>query len=85
MDKILSTRLDESIVHRMANLARERKTSKKQVIENVIILLAAKVEGQRNTDIFKQKFAAWKRKESAKQILASGRKTFNKSMRRHAD
>jgi predicted transcriptional regulator len=84
MDKILSTRLDESVVHRITHLARELKTSKKQVIESAIRLFAAKVEGDLKTDIFLQTFASWERKESAEQIITKGREKFNRSMRRHA-
>jgi len=83
MDKILSTRLDESIVHRISHLARELKTSKKQVIESAIRLLAEKVDDDQQTDVFKQTFASWEREDSVKQIISKGRKEFNKSMRRH--
>lgn len=83
MDKILSTRLDESIVHRITNLARKLNKSKKYVIETAVRMYAEKVEDELETDVFKQTFASWKREESAEQILTRARKEFNKSMQRH--
>ena len=83
MDKIISTRLDESIVHRITSLARKLNTSKKHVIESAIRMFAAKVEDELETDVLKQTFASWKREEPAEQILARARKEFNKSMQRH--
>ena len=84
MDKIISTRLDESIVHRITSLARKLNTSKKHVIESAIRMFAAKVEDELETDVFKQTFASWEREESAEQIISKGRKEFNRSMQRHA-
>jgi len=83
MDKILSTRLDESVVHRITSLARKLNTSKKHVIESAIRMFAAKVEDEFETDVFKQTFASWKREESAEQIISKARKEFNRSMQRH--
>ena len=85
MDKILSTRLDEAIVQRISNLAKQLNTSKKQVIEKSILLFAAKVEDEKNTDIFKQTFGSWDRKESAEQIVQEVKEQFKASMQRHVD
>jgi len=85
MDKILSTRLDESIVHRISNLARQLNTSKKQIIEKAILLFASKIENEHNTDVFKQTFGSWSRKESADQLVKKARDIFNNSMRRYVD
>ena len=85
MDKILSTRLDEAIVQRISNLARQLNTSKKQVIEKAILLFALKIEDEKNIDILKQTFGAWNRQKSAEQIVKKVRDKFNSSMRRYVD
>jgi len=85
MDKIFSARLDESIVHRISNLARQLNTSKKQIIEKAITLFASKIENEHNTDVFKQTFGSWHREESADQLVKQARDIFNDSMRRHVD
>ncbi len=85
MDKILSTRISESIIHRISNLAKQLKTSKKQIIENSILLYASKVENEQDTDIFRQSSGSWDREEPAERIFKKGRNKFNESMRRHMD
>lgn len=85
MDKILSTRLDEAIIQRISNLAKQLNTSKKHVIEKSILLFASKIESEKNTDIMKQTFGSWDRKESAEQIVQKVREQFKASMRRHVD
>ncbi|MEA2040697.1 MAG: ribbon-helix-helix protein, CopG family [Thermodesulfobacteriota bacterium] len=44
MDKVLSARVDESVLSRISVLARELHTTKKQVIEGAINLYAEKVK-----------------------------------------
>jgi hypothetical protein len=83
MDKIFSTRIDETVIDRIANLAKYLSTSKKQVIERAIFLLAKKVEDEKNTNIFKQTSGIWKREEPVYQTVEKARKEFNDSMQRH--
>ena len=44
MDKILSARVDESVIQRIGSLARQLNTTKKKIIEGAITLYAEKIE-----------------------------------------
>jgi predicted transcriptional regulator len=83
MDKILSARVDESIILRITSLARRLNTSKKKIIENAIRMYANKIDQQENQDVFELTNGAWQREESARQIVDKTRKTFRESMERH--
>ena len=83
MDKILSTRVDESIIQRIGVLARQLGTTKKAVVEGAIRLYAATVDEQENCDVFERTSGVWKRDESGDQIISEARKIFQESMGRH--
>ena len=51
MDKVLSARVDESVVSKIAVLARELHTTKKRIIEGAIALFAEKVEADHKVDV----------------------------------
>ncbi len=82
MDKILSARLEESVIQRIGSLARRLRTSKKRIIEDAIQNYADKIDREEKFDIFEQTCGVWRRKESAGQIVEEARKTFRKSMER---
>jgi hypothetical protein len=52
MDKILSARVDESVVNRIGSLARRLHTSKKKIIESAIETYAAQVDKEQDFDVF---------------------------------
>ena len=83
MDKIMSTRVDESVTFLLDHLAQKLHTSKKNVVETAIRMYSEKVNGQNNLDIFKETCGAWKRDESASATIKKVRKTFNSSFTRH--
>jgi predicted transcriptional regulator len=83
MDKILSARVDESVIHRITSLARRLNTSKKKIIENAIQMYAKEIDQRENQDVFELTNGAWQRKESGRQIVDKTRKTFRESMERH--
>ena len=83
MDRILSARVDESIVQQIGVLAEELRISKKAVIENAICLYADKVECDKSVDPLDRTFGAWKRRETPETIVRSSRKVFAESMERH--
>jgi predicted transcriptional regulator len=83
MDKILSARVDESVVNRIGSLARRLHTSKKKVIESAIRTYAAQVDKEQDFDVFEHTSGAWQKKESAGETVAKARKAFRESMRRH--
>ena len=82
MDKILSARVDESVILSITSLARRLNTSKKKIIENAIRLYANKIDQQKNQDVFELTNGAWQREESPRQIVDKARKTFRESMER---
>ncbi|MEE9164665.1 MAG: hypothetical protein V3U15_00205 [Nitrospinota bacterium] len=83
MDKIFSSRIDESVIHRIDNLAKHLQTSKKNVIENAIQMYAQKIEKEGNIDVLEQTLGAWQRKESPGKTVEKSRKTFRNSISRY--
>jgi hypothetical protein len=83
MDRVLSARLDETIVSRIGNLARRLHTTKKQVIEGAIRLYATQVEKDGALDILAQTSGAWRRKQSPRQTRSLARTAFQRAMKRH--
>ena len=83
MDKIFSTRNEESIAHRITMLAQRFKISKKFIVESAIEMYAQKLEKENKTDIFQQTFGSWKRNEKASTTVEQTRHAFNKSMKRY--
>ncbi len=82
MDKILSARLDESVIRQIGSLARRLKTSKKRILENAVELYAETVEADSKVDVFEKTSGAWKRPESAEKTVRDVRTAFNQSMKR---
>ncbi len=83
MDKIFSARIDESILRRIGLMAQKLHTSKKNVIETAVKLYAQKIETETNVDVLQQTCGAWKRKDSAAQLVEKAKKKFQNSMLRH--
>ena len=82
MDKILSTRVDESIAERIAGLARQLRVSKKNVIEQAVVAFADKVESEGRGDVLDQTFGAWQRNEPARETVRRARAAFRRSLER---
>ena len=83
MDKILSARVDESVVNRIGSLARRLRTSKKKIIETAIEAYATQVDEAQDFDVFEHTCGAWRRKESARETVGKARKAFQHSIQRH--
>ncbi|MDP6525374.1 MAG: hypothetical protein QGH15_14240 [Kiritimatiellia bacterium] len=83
MDKVLSARVDESVVSKIGALARELHTTKKSVIEAAIKMFAAKIEEEQGVDLLDLTFGAWKRKETPQATVRRARRAFSGSMTRH--
>jgi hypothetical protein len=80
MDKILSTRVEESVIRRIGDLAHRLGTSRKRVIERAVQLLAETVENGPEDDVFAGTFGAWSRRETAEVTVARARQRFRKSL-----
>jgi predicted transcriptional regulator len=83
MDKILSARIDESILCRLNMLAKSLRMSKKSVLEGAILAFAEKINAEDAIDILKKTSGAWQREESVEKTVEHCRKTFRTSMTRH--
>ena len=83
MDKILSARVDESVVNRIGSLARRLRTSKKKIIETAIERYATQVDKEQDFDVFEHTCGAWRRQESVRETVAKTRKAFQRSIQRH--
>jgi len=83
MDKILSARVDESVVNRIGSLARRLRTSKKKIIETAIEVYATQLDKAQDFDVFEHTCGAWHRKESVRKTVDNARKVFQRSMQRH--
>ena len=79
----MSTRIDESVVDLIDRIAREKKLTKKRIIEEAVKNLWQKIKGEKELDIFQDSFGAWKRDEPVEETVQKLRMTFNRSMQRH--
>jgi len=85
MDKIFSTRMDESVINTVDMLAHRLKTSKKNIIEMAVQMYEKSVKEKKKIDVFAQTWGAWKRNETATQIVDKAKATFRQSMKRHQE
>ena len=83
MDKILSARVDESVIQQVGILARELNTSKKTIIETAIRLYSKQTGLEKKIDVFENTCGVWKRSETPQESISIARSAFNKSMGRH--
>jgi hypothetical protein len=83
MDKILSARVDESVVNRIGSLARRLRTSKKKIIETAIERYAAQVDEEQDFDVFEHTCGAWRRQDPTRETVVKVREAFQRSIRRH--
>lgn len=82
MDKILSARVDESVIRLIGILAQRQRTTKKAVIESAISAYAKTAEKGSGIDLLEQGFGAWRRRETAEETVEKARKAFRTSMQR---
>ena len=82
MDKVFSTRLDESVADRISGLARRLRTSKKRVIEEAVTLLESTLGEIRAGGFLDQSFGAWQRDESVRETVEAARAAFRESFER---
>ena len=83
MDKILSARVNETVLHKISFLSQRLHVSKKKVIEGAVQLYAQNMESAGDMNVFAQTSGAWNRKESMEQTVIHAKSAFRKSMERH--
>jgi hypothetical protein len=82
VDKIISARLDESIVSHIGFLALRLRKSKKKVIEEAIQIYSQHIKIEEESDVFDQTFGAWQSAKSDLRTIEAIRAAFKKSMKR---
>jgi len=83
MDKVLSTRIDESVIQQVGLLSRKLHTPKKAIIEAAIRLYSEQSGLGGKIDVLETTCGAWKRSETAQESISISRSAFNQSMERH--
>lgn len=83
MQRTMSARVDESVVALVDRIAREKKMTKREILEEAIKNFWKKVSVEKEVDSFQASFGAWERDESVEETVRKSRDAFNQSMRRH--
>ena len=83
MDRVLSARVSETVANQIGLLAGRLHTSKKKVIENAIQEYSAKLDKELKREVFMETWGAWKRRESAAELVEQIRKVSRDSLERH--
>lgn len=84
MDKVFSTRLDESVLAMLDEAARQTGASKKSLLERAIRVVAHGVQTDSGKSAFTETSGAWaNRLEAPQQTVDHARDAFRKSMLRH--
>lgn len=85
MDKILSARVDESVLQHLNMLAKQLHTSKKSIIEGAIMSYVDKYEKEKEMDVLDQTVGTWQRDETADETFSKARSAFTKAMEHHQE
>ncbi len=83
MDKIFSTRINDTIYRKINDLSVKMRASKKSIIEKAINLLGQRFEQDNAQDIFSETCGIWKRDDTPKKILSHTKTVFRESMKRY--
>jgi len=83
MDKVLSARIDESVIQQVGLLSRKLHTSKKAIIEAAIRQYSEQSGLKKEMDVFENTCGAWNRSEIPQEDILLSRSAFNQAMERH--
>jgi len=84
MAKVLSARLDETVVDELERLSKRVGLSKKQLIEEAIRLRVARDRQGAAADVWAETCGAWRRRESPQRTIRRARETLEAAVtRRH--
>ena len=83
MDKILSARINETVLNKISLLSQRLHTTKKNIIETAIQLYAQKTELGKEFDVLEQTCGAWQRKGSITENIMQTKSAFRKALMRH--
>jgi Ribbon-helix-helix protein, copG family len=82
VDKVLSARLEESVIDELDRACKRLGTTKKQFLEEAIRQRAAAVRGATG-DVWDDTSGAWVRREAPETTIRRARRTFESAMARH--
>ena len=82
MDKIISARLDEEVIHEMESVTRRLGLTKKRFLEDAIRGHARQMGADESRDVWSETSGAWKRRESPQKTIKRARSTFERSFKR---
>lgn len=82
MDRVFSTRLDETIVDELRRATKRLGISKKQFVEEAIRLRMARAGGDEEADLWTETCGAWKRRGAPAATIRGARRAFEASMQR---
>jgi hypothetical protein len=84
MQKIFSTRLDESTLNEMERVTRKLGMSKRQFLEEAIQLRVERLSRDEQGDVWRETLGAWRRRESGATTIRRARQAFRHAFeRRH--
>ena len=64
MERIMSTRIDESVAALIDRIAREKKLTKKKIIEEAIKNFWHQIKGEKELDIFQDSFVCLEKRRT---------------------
>jgi predicted DNA-binding protein len=82
MDKLLSARVDETVIRRIGSLARQLGTTKKTVIEGAILFYAEKLKNGTKADVLERTCSSQKRTESTAKTVTKARQVLRRSVKK---
>jgi len=85
MDKVFSTRLDESLIKQINIFVKDKSMSKKSLVETALKNYFEQAGLKMEYDIIERSFGIWQRSESVDNTWSQARETFNKGFRRHVE
>jgi hypothetical protein len=83
MDKVVSARLDETVVDELNRATKRRGVTKKEFLEGAIRVYAAQDEGEAGMDVWAETCGTWRRREAPQATIRRARAAFNATMTRH--
>jgi hypothetical protein len=83
MQKIFSTRLEESTIDELTRVTRRLGVSKRQFLEEAIHARAKALGGTSAEDVWTETLGAWQRTESAGATVRRARESFERGFARH--
>lgn len=83
MDKVFSTRLDETVVNELSRVSKRLGITKKQFLEEAIRQQVSRMAEGEILDVWAETCGVWKRRESPRTTIRKARRAFEASAARH--